>query len=99
MARRILARFAFLACSLVQLAAQVTTATLYTITTDPSGAVVPGATVILRDERTGSVRRQACDNLGECSFQFLRPGTYSGSISASGFKTLEISSRKPPEVK
>ncbi len=82
---------AVLLSCLAPIGAQVTTATLYTMITDATGAAIPGATVDLRNAATGAVRQQTCDNLGECSFQFLQPGTYSGSISVAGFKTLEIS--------
>src|SRR6185369_5868127 len=73
------------------LPAQVTTATLYTIATDPSGAVIGGVVVTLKSEGTGAVRHQSCDDVGECSFTFLAPGSYTASIHAPGFKTLEVS--------
>src|SRR5207247_1972594 len=66
------------------LSAQVTTATLYTIATDPSGAVIRGVVVTLRSEATGTVRQQSCDDVGECSFTFLPPGSYTASIHATG---------------
>src|SRR5215813_4751756 len=75
----------------LRLSAQVTTATLYTIATDPSGAIIRGVVVTLRSEATGAVRQQSCDDVGECSFTFLPPGSYTGSIHAAGFKTLEVS--------
>jgi len=76
--------------SVVPLMGQVTTATLHTIVTDSTGAIIRGATLELRHDATGITRAQACDDLGECSFPFLPPGAYSGSIKAPGFKTLEI---------
>src|SRR5215813_9660106 len=75
----------------LELSAQVRTATLYTISTDPSGTVIRGVFVTLRSEATGAVRQQSCDDVGECSFTFLPPGSYTGSIHAAGFKTLEVS--------
>jgi len=80
-----------LLCAAVSLPGQTTTATLYTITTDPSGAVIGSVAVTLRNEATAAVRTQPCDENGECSFTFLPPGTYNASISAPGFKTLEVS--------
>jgi hypothetical protein len=53
--------------------------------------VISGAVVTLRSEGTGAVRQQSCDDLGECSFTFLPPGSYRASINAPGFKTLEVS--------
>jgi hypothetical protein len=73
------------------LPAQVTTGTLYVIVTDPSGAVISGANVALTDVATGAVREKACDEHGECDFTFLLPSSYHASITASNFKTLEVS--------
>jgi outer membrane receptor protein involved in Fe transport len=73
------------------LPAQVTTGTVYTIVTDPSGAVIGGVSVNLRNDATGAVRQQVCDDTGECGFTFLPPGSYTVSLSAPGFKTLEVS--------
>ena len=75
----------------VTLPAQVTTGTLYTITTDPSGAAIGGVSVSLQNTATSAVIRQSCDDLGECTFTFLPPGSYTASIGATGFKTLEVS--------
>src|SRR5262249_32658482 len=77
--------------SALQLFGQVTTATLYTIVADPSGAAIGRVTVVLKNDATGAVRQQTCDDVGECSFTFLAPGSYTASISAPGFKTLEVS--------
>src|SRR3989442_79769 len=88
-------RFCFLAWVIaaagLHLPAQVTTGTLYTIATDPSGAVIQGAVVTLRNDASGAVRQLSCDDVGECSFTFLPPGSYTASINAPGFKTLEVS--------
>src|SRR5439155_6301960 len=75
----------------LRLPAQVTTGTLYTIVTDPSGAVIRVVVVTLRNDATGAGRQQTCDDVGECSFTFLPPGSYTASINAPGFKTLEVS--------
>src|SRR5215475_2222337 len=80
-----------LLCATVSLPGQTTTGTLYTITTDPSGAVIGSVAVTLKNEATAAVRAQTCDENGECSFTFLPPGTYNASMSAPGFKTLEVS--------
>jgi hypothetical protein len=74
--------------------AQVTTATVYVIVTDTSAGVVPQSTAVLTEQNTGAVRRQTCDENGECKFTFLSPGLYTASIGASGFKTLEVSGLK-----
>src|SRR6266542_4262206 len=66
--------------------AQVTTATLYGIVTDPSGAVIPGAAVTVTHEGTGATATKTTDALGEVVFDFLRVGRYTLQIEAAGFK-------------
>src|SRR5215218_4493124 len=70
---------------------QVTTATFYALVTDASDAVVPGATVVLREERTGATRSQMTSSEGGCAFTFVPIGTYSVTVNAQGFKTLAVS--------
>ncbi len=71
--------------------AQVTTATFYTIITDPSDAVVADATVTLREERTRVANEKVTDPSGECAFTFVPIGIYTVTIKATGFKTLTVS--------
>ncbi len=54
---------------------------------DPTGAVVPGATVILRDEATGNELRGVSDGSGFYSFDPVLPKTYSLTVEMKGFKT------------
>jgi hypothetical protein len=79
------------ALSIGSVSAQVTTATLYGIVNDSTGAVVPGAAVSLRDEETSAVYRKTSDAAGEYGFEFLPVGTYTLRIEAQGFKALETS--------
>jgi hypothetical protein len=72
-------------------AAQVITATLYGIVTDATGAVVPGATVSIRNEETSASYRKVSDAAGEFGFEFLPVGTYTLRIEGPGFKALETS--------
>ncbi len=65
---------------------QVTTATFYGIVTDPSGAVIPGATVTLTHDDTSTATTKTTDASGEFTFEFLRSGTYSLRIEGAGFK-------------
>ena len=53
--------------------------------TDPSGAVVPQAQVELRDPTTGAVRTTATDAAGQYVFAQVTPGTYSVTVTGSGF--------------
>lgn len=69
--------------------AQQTTATFYGIITDPTGAVIPGASVSLAHDATGAVVRKVSDTAGEFQFDFLRVGAYTLRIEAAGFKRYE----------
>ncbi|MBI2690206.1 MAG: TonB-dependent receptor [Acidobacteria bacterium] len=80
----------FLACAHLGWS-QVTTARFYGIVTDPSGSVVPGASIALTNRDTAAVASKKTDAAGEFMFDFLRVGTYTLTIEASGFKTLQSS--------
>jgi len=67
--------------------AQVTTATLFGIVRDTSGAVVPGATVTATHEGTGTVRTSITDAGGEFTLTALPSGAYTLKIELTGFKT------------
>ncbi|MGH9661717.1 MAG: TonB-dependent receptor, partial [Bryobacteraceae bacterium] len=69
--------------------AQVTTATLYGIVSDSTGAVVPAATVTLTHEETGATVTRSTGDTGEVAFDFLRVGSYTVRIEANGFKRHE----------
>ena len=69
--------------------AQVTTATFFGIVHDPTGAVIPGAEVSFKHQDTGSVTTKTTDSAGEFQFDFLRVGSYTLTIQASGFKRYE----------
>lgn len=59
--------------------------------TDPSGQVVPNATVQLTAEATQTQLKTQSNESGYFFFPNLQPGVYRIAISASGFKTLERS--------
>ena len=69
---------------------QVTTATLYGVVSDPSGAAVPGATVTMSHLETNASSVRIADQIGEFAFDFLRVGTYSVRVEAKGFKRHEL---------
>ena len=56
--------------------------------TDPSGAVVPGATVTLKNLDTGATQTATSNNSGAYRFAFLKPGSYQVSINQSGFQQV-----------
>src|SRR5580704_3190 len=57
--------------------------------TDPSGAVVSGATVTLKSNANGSTRTSTTGSNGTYRFSLLSPGSYTVSVSASGFSKAE----------
>lgn len=59
------------------------------VVTDGSGAVVGGATVILRDEATDIALTTTTDAKGLYVFTGLRPASYSIRVEASGMATSE----------
>jgi len=67
--------------------AQVTGATLTGTVTDPSGAVIPHAQIVIKNTATGVVRNVTADSAGLYNAPNLLAGHYSVTISASGFST------------
>src|SRR4029453_9141978 len=67
--------------------AQVTTATIYGTVTDSSAARIPGVTVNLTQQETGTVTSKITTETGDFQFDFVRAGTYSISLELAGFKT------------
>ncbi len=57
--------------------------------TDPSGALVPNATVTLTNEGTGQRRTMKTTSAGTYSFVNLDPGNYTVQVEQAGFKTIE----------
>ncbi|MFZ0275728.1 MAG: carboxypeptidase-like regulatory domain-containing protein [Candidatus Sulfotelmatobacter sp.] len=55
--------------------------------TDPSNAVVPGATVALTDSSTNIARTTSTNKEGRYIFVDVTPGVYSISVTKSGFAT------------
>ena len=52
---------------------------------DPSGAVIPKASVAATETATGETRSVVTDRLGHYVFPLLPPGTYSVRVTAPGF--------------
>src|SRR3954454_2317750 len=74
---------------LAPVGAQTISSTLLGTVTDPSGTVVPKASVIVTNENTGDQRTATTDQTGNFSFASLLPGSYAIKVEATGFKTLE----------
>ncbi|HEV2305786.1 MAG TPA: carboxypeptidase-like regulatory domain-containing protein, partial [Candidatus Acidoferrales bacterium] len=60
------------------------------LVTDPTGAVVPGATVTITDTATKATQTVTSNKTGHFLFPTLKPGTYDVSITKAGFETLRI---------
>ncbi len=78
---------AFVAATVLSLAgwSQSSTTSLRGTVTDPQGAVVAGAEVVLADPATAFSRTQKTDDHGAYQFLQVPPATYTISISATGF--------------
>jgi hypothetical protein len=57
--------------------------------TDPSGAVVPNATVTLKNNGTGQTQTTTTNSSGAYRFSLLPPAQYTVSAEASGFQNVE----------
>ncbi|HEY1576735.1 MAG TPA: TonB-dependent receptor [Terracidiphilus sp.] len=66
--------------------AQTFSASIGGSVTDPSGAVVPGAKLQLRNTAIGDLREASSASDGAYKFNNLLPGTYEVTVSAAGFK-------------
>jgi hypothetical protein len=83
----------FFACVLILFAglaafAQAGRGSISGTVTDPSGAVVPGAQVILLDPTTGVTQHTVTSAGGLYSFISLNPGVYQITVSHPGFASL-----------
>ena len=58
--------------------------------TDNTGAVIPLATVVLRNESTGVAQSAVTNDDGVYVFQSLNPGSYAITIERPGFKKIEL---------
>jgi hypothetical protein len=66
--------------------AQSSNATLNGTITDPSGAVVPGAELVLTNSATNAEAKFTSNDRGEFTFRNLTPGTYDLKVNKSGFQ-------------
>src|ERR1700751_4266943 len=57
--------------------------------TDPSGAVVPNASVTVKSNESGSTQTRNTNAQGAYRFSLLSPGTYTISVSAPGFQAAQ----------
>jgi hypothetical protein len=77
------------ACLTKAALAQTTTATLQGVVRDASAAVLPGASVTLREQSTGLVRATTTDRGGRYVLSYVPAGSYTLTVELAGFKTIE----------
>jgi len=68
--------------------AQLSTATMFGTVVDPSGAVIPNATLTFTQTQTNFARQTTTNGQGQYRAEFLPVGPYSVKVSAAGFKQL-----------
>ena len=66
------------------------TATLAGTVTDPTGAVLPGASITVHNNGTGADRTVVSDKSGQYVVPSLSPGDYTVTLSAAGFGSKTV---------
>ena len=67
--------------------------------TDATGAVVPGATVVLSDQEKGFMFNTTSDSSGRYLFRSIPPGVYTVSAEAEGFEKAQSASSKSTSMR
>lgn len=60
------------------------------VVTDTGGGVIPGATVVVKNDATGVTFETVTSSAGAFNVPALDAGTYSATVSLSGFKTAVV---------
>ena len=84
--RMIAAAFFYLLVCSALVFGQATSATLSGTVSDPQGAVVPGATVTIKDTDTGQQRQVQTNESGYYRAAGLSPGNYEVRVERQGFR-------------
>jgi hypothetical protein len=71
---------------------QETRASLGGQVTDPTGALISNATVVVTAGDTGVVQTASTSKTGQWRVQFLNPGMYHFEVSAAGFQAIKYTS-------
>jgi hypothetical protein len=82
--------FFVLMLPLASLHAQTATGVISGSVTDSSGAVLPGARVVLTEQETNQAREVLTSTAGLYEFRFLPRGSYTVEAEAQGFKKEQI---------
>lgn len=67
-----------------------TTSAISGVVTDHTEAVVPGATILVKSDTTGAEFHAVTSEAGAFTVPALNPGTYTVTVSLSGFKTAVL---------
>jgi hypothetical protein len=67
------------------------TSTINGTVTDTSGAVIPGASVVVKNAATATTFEALTSSEGQFTIPALNPGKYSVTVTLAGFKTATIS--------
>src|SRR6202167_6782534 len=70
--------------------AQVSTASINGVIRDPSGAVIPGASIVLTNVDTSVERTSTTNEAGAYGFVSIPPGNYTIEGSAKGFSSPKV---------
>ncbi|MGO9239507.1 MAG: carboxypeptidase regulatory-like domain-containing protein [Bryobacteraceae bacterium] len=89
MRRQIWCIAVFMLVLATSLSAQTSNAIVSGRVSDPSGAVIPGATVSIQNKNTNVVQSTISNSDGLYSLTGLIPGTYSLAANVNGFKRFE----------
>src|SRR6266849_7467625 len=71
-------------------AQNVTTGTVIGTVTDPSGAAVPDAAVVLRNKSTNNQTSQKTNSAGQYTFVNVAPGEYQITVKKDNFRTADV---------
>src|SRR5438128_6316715 len=85
-------RFSLAALTVLPLCAQTNTGTITGLVTDPAGAAVAGAKVIVRNQATGAAVNTATTEAGNYAAPSLPAGIYDIAVIAAGFKRAAAAS-------
>jgi outer membrane receptor protein involved in Fe transport len=80
-----------LAFSAVASWGQTEQATLVGTVSDTTGAVIPGATLVLREVESGTSFTTQANETGQYRIPYLKPGLYELVVEARGFKRTRVS--------
>ena len=101
--RVLLSALLLLGVSANALAQSSSASSLSGVVVDADGGAIPGATVIVKNNATGVAVEAVSNATGRFSFPVIDPGTYTVTVSLTGFKTyvasdLRLLSARPGEI-